>query len=67
VTLILGLVLLFVGISDFVLAGLLARQRGAASGGLGASDAPPASRILRRTGTVTLVVGAILVVLGLAS
>ena len=50
--LIVGIFLIVVGISDFVVAAVLARQQTSATGGLGDSQAPPVSRMLRRTGAM---------------
>jgi hypothetical protein len=63
--LIVGLVILAVGISDFVIAAVLARQQAAATGGLGASEPPPVVRILRRSGAVTVALGVVLTLVGL--
>jgi hypothetical protein len=65
VLLIVGIVFLVVGISDFVIAGLLARRQASSTGGLGA-EPPAVSRILRRSGAVTALIGVVFVVLGLA-
>jgi hypothetical protein len=69
VLLLIGIVLIVVGASDYAIAGLLARNQAAgAPGGLGASAEPPAaSRILKLTGFVTVGVGVVLVVVGLAT
>jgi hypothetical protein len=68
VLLIIGLALIAVGISDFVVARILVRQQTAASSGLGgAAEPPPAARILRGTGAVTAVVGVVLTVVALVS
>jgi hypothetical protein len=63
--LIVGLVILAVGISDFVIAAVLARQQAAATGGLGASEPQPVVRILRRSGAVTVALGVVLTLVGL--
>lgn len=67
--LIVGIALIVVGISDYAIAGLLARNQAAgAPGGLGSrAEPPPAARILRLTGALTVVVGVVLVAIGLAS
>jgi len=65
--LIVGIVILAVGISDFVIAAVLTRSQTAGSGGLGGSQPSPVTMILRRSGAVAVVVGAVLVVVGLAS
>jgi hypothetical protein len=67
VLLVVGIFLIVVGISDFAVAALLARQQASASGGLGAPEPPPAARILRGTGAVTVVIGAVLTVVALLS
>jgi hypothetical protein len=63
--LIVGIVILAVGIMDFVIAAMLVRSQTASTGGLGA-EPPPVTRILRRSGAVTLVLGVVLVVVGLS-
>jgi hypothetical protein len=65
VLLIIGLALIAVGISDFVVARILTRQQTATSSGLGAPEAPPAARILRGTGALTLAIGVVLTVIAL--
>jgi uncharacterized membrane protein YphA (DoxX/SURF4 family) len=65
VLLIVGIVFVVVGISDFLIAGLVARKQSSSTGGLGA-EPPPVSRILRRSGAVTVLIGVVLVVIGLA-
>jgi hypothetical protein len=65
VVLVIGIFLIVVGISDFGIAALLARQQASATGGLGASEPPPAARILRGTGVLTVIIGAVFVVVGL--
>ncbi len=62
--LIVGIVVLVVGISDFMIAGVLMRQNAGASG-LGNTDPPAVVRILRRSGMVTVAAGIVLVVIGL--
>ena len=64
--LLVGVLLIAFGISDFVVAGLLSRREAESTGGLGA-ETPAASRILRATGMLTIVVGAVLAVIGLVS
>jgi hypothetical protein len=64
--LIVGIVFVVVGISDFVIAALVARNQAASTGGLGVEPSP-VTRILRRSGALTVVVGAVLIVVGLAS
>jgi uncharacterized membrane protein HdeD (DUF308 family) len=66
VLLIVGIVFVVVGISDFAIAALLARSQAASTGGLGA-EPPAVSRMLRRAGAVTVLVGAVLILVGLAS
>lgn len=65
--LIAGIVILVVGISDFVIASVLARSQAAKSSGLGGADPSPVPAILRRSGAAAVVVGAVLIVVGLAS
>jgi hypothetical protein len=67
VLLILGVAFLVFGISDLVVAGVLARKEAAATGGLGGAEAPVAARVLKLSGLATLVAGVVLVVIGLAS
>jgi hypothetical protein len=68
VLLIIGLALIAVGISDFVIARLLTRQQTAGSSGLGgAAEPPPAARILRGTGAVTALIGVVLTVVALVA
>jgi hypothetical protein len=64
--LIVGLFLIVVGISDFVIAALLTRQQAPASG-LGGGQPPVAARVLRRTGVLTVVIGVVLAVVGLVT
>jgi hypothetical protein len=66
VLLILGILLLAFGISDLVVAALLARREAASTGGLGA-ETPVAARILRLTGLATVAAGAVLTVIGLVA
>jgi hypothetical protein len=66
VLLIVGIFLIVVGISDFGVAALLARQQAASSGGLGAQE-PAAARILRGTGALTLLIGVVLTVIALVT
>ena len=63
--LIVGIVVLLVGISDFVIAGVLVRKS-AGSSGLGNAEPPPVVRVLQRSGMVTVAAGIVLVVIGLA-
>ncbi len=63
--LVVGIFLIVVGISDFGVAALLARQQASETSGLGAPQPPPAARILRGTGVLTVVIGAVFVVVGL--
>ena len=67
--LVIGIALIAFGISDYVIAGLLARNQAAgAPGGLGDSAAPPAvSRVLKLTGALTIAVGVVLVAVALAT
>jgi hypothetical protein len=67
VLLVVGLFLIVVGISDFVVAAVLARQQASATGGLGAPEPPPAARILRGTGAVTVLVGVVLTIVALVA
>jgi hypothetical protein len=69
VLLVIGIAAIAVGISDYAIAGLLARNRAAgAPGGLGDSAAPPAaSRVLKLTGATTVLAGVVLVALALAT
>jgi hypothetical protein len=64
VLLLAGIIVMVVGVADFVIARLLIRSQAATTGGLGASDPPVVARILRRSGLVTLAIGAVLVVIG---
>ena len=64
--LIVGIVILAVGIADFVVAAVLTRQA-AGSSGLGGAPPSPVIQILRRSGAVAVAVGAVLVIVGLAS
>jgi hypothetical protein len=65
--LIAGIIIVAVGISDFVIAGLIARRETAGTGGLGRAAPPRLTLILRRSGAVTIAVGVVLIVIGLAS
>ena len=65
--LVVGIFLIVVGISDFGVAALLSRQQASATGGLGAAEPPPAARILRGTGAITVVIGVVLTVVALVS
>ena len=65
--LIAGIVILLVGVSDLVIAAVLARNHAARSGGLGGADPSPVPGILRSTGAAAIVVGAVLIVIGLLS
>jgi len=67
VLLIVGIFLIVVGISDFVVAAVLARQQTSATGGLGAPEPPPVSRMLRRTGATIVVIGVVLAIVGLVA
>jgi hypothetical protein len=68
VLLIVGIALIVVGLSDFVVARVLTRQQTAGTSGLGAAaEPPPAARILRGTGALTVVVGVVLTVVALVS
>lgn len=62
--LVVGIFVLVVGISDFGIAAVHARGHAASSGGLGA-DQPPVSRMLRRTGVITVAIGLVLILVGL--
>ena len=64
--LIVGIFLIVVGISDFVVAAVLARQQASTTGGLGASQ-PAVSRMLRRTGAMIVAVGVVLAIIGLVA
>ena len=63
--LIVGIVLLAVGVWDFLIAGVVARREATPTGGLGAEPSA-VSCILRRSGAVTVLIGVVLVVVGLA-
>ena len=65
--LIVGIVLVVFSISDLIVAGVLTRKQTAATGGLGGAEPPAAARILKLSGLVTLVAGAVLIVVGLAA
>jgi hypothetical protein len=65
VLLIVGIVFLAVGVSDFLIAGVVARREATSTGGLGAEPSA-VSRILRRSGAVTVLIGVVLVAVGLA-
>ena len=65
--LIVGIFLIVVGISDFVIAAVLTRQQTPAGSGLGAPQQPVAARVLRRTGALTLVIGVVLAIVGLVT
>lgn len=65
--LIAGIIIVVVGISDFVIATLLARRETAGTGGLGGAQPPRVAFILRRSGALTIAVGVVLIVIGLAS
>ena len=58
--------ILVVGIADFIVAAVLTRQS-TTSSGLGGAPPSPVVQILRRSGAVTVVLGAVLVIIGLAS
>jgi hypothetical protein len=64
--LIAGIIVVVVGITDFFIAGLIARRETAGTGGLGA-EPPRVALILRRSGALTIAVGVVLIVIGLAS
>jgi hypothetical protein len=64
--LLVGIFVFVVGLSDFAIAAVLTRGHAASTGGLGA-DQPPVSRVLRRTGVITVVIGAVLILVGLVS
>jgi len=63
-----GVILVVVGLSDFGAAAVIqAQQRQSDPSGLGAQDAQtPVVRMLRMIGIATVIIGAILVVVGLA-
>ena len=64
--LIVGIVFLVVGASDFLIAGVIARSRATATGGLGdASGPPPVARFLKGSGAVMVLIGLVLVVVAL--
>jgi len=65
--LIAGIIVLLVALSDFVIAGVVARKHARSTGGLGGGEPPPLTLILRRSGAATALVGAVLVIVGLAS
>jgi hypothetical protein len=65
--LLVGLVLVLVGISDIVIAAVIARREAAAASVPGA---PPRSRytgVLKRTGFITIGFGAVIALIGLLS
>ena len=62
-----GVILVAVGISDFGAAAVIqAQQRQSNPGGLGPDERTPVVRLLRMIGLGTVVIGAVLVVVGLA-
>jgi len=65
--LIIGIFLIVVGISDFGIAMLLERQQAPADGGLGDRRPSSVGRMLRRTGVITIVIGAVFLIIGLVS
>ena len=65
--LIIGIFLIVVGISDFGIAMLLERQQASADGGLGDRRPNSVGRMLRRTGVITIAIGAVFLVIGLVS
>ena len=65
--LIVGIFLIVVGISDFVIAAVFVRQQAPAGSGLGAPQTPVAVRVLRRTGAITVVIGVVLAIVGLVT
>jgi hypothetical protein len=68
VLLIVGIIFLVIGASDFALARMFSRNRAAATGGLGDASGPPVvARILQRSGVAMVVIGAVLVVAGLVA
>jgi hypothetical protein len=67
--LLVGIILVVVGLSDFGAAAVIgAQQRQSDPGGLGGTDqANPVVRLLRMMGLGTLVVGTVLIVVGLTA
>jgi hypothetical protein len=64
--LVVGIFVLIVGISDFGIAAVHARGHAASSSGVGAGQ-PPVSRMLRRTGVITVAIGLVLILVGLVT
>jgi hypothetical protein len=63
-----GVILVVVGLSDFGVAAVIrAQQRQSNPGGLGQPEPTPVARLLRMIGLGTVVIGAVLIVIGLAS
>ena len=63
-----GVILVVVGISDFGAAAVIqAQQRRSNPGGLGPDERAPVVRLLRMIGLGTVVIGAVLIVVGLAA
>lgn len=61
-----GVILVVVGLSDFGAAAVIqTQQRQSNSGGLGAEGPTPVVRMLKMIGIGTIVVGAVLIVVGL--
>jgi len=62
-----GVILVVVGISDFGAAAVIqAQQRQSNPGGLGPDERTPVVRLLRMIGLGTVVIGAVLIVVGFA-
>jgi hypothetical protein len=63
--LVIGIILVVVGISDFAVAGYIERQQATANPGGLEGEANPVPRLLRMVGIATALAGAVLVVIGL--
>jgi hypothetical protein len=62
-----GVILVVVGLSDFGVAAVMRmQQRQSDPGGLGQAEPTPVARLLRMIGLGTVVIGAVLIVIGLA-
>ena len=65
--LIVGIILVIVGICDFIAAAFIAGRQSTSTAGVGGAQPPRAAVLIRRIGLVTIVIGLVLIVLGLAS
>jgi hypothetical protein len=65
--LLLGIIMVVAGLVDFLIVALVSRSQAASSGGLDGTSPNPALGVLRRTGAITVVVGVVLVIVGLAT